>query len=442
MLKEDGVNKNSVHLEEIVDELYNYRDLYFENNPIENAIDFHSNLKKKVEESVGKIKSLEDDALKKDRALYFYVLGKAYNVESEYNSNAEEFLSKAVKLNPKLIDAWNHLGDSYFKKGEYLEAKNCFLNALNKEKNKVSLRNLSVVSRKECGKTKEDLITNVNAGLKYAQEALEVDPNDGTSWFYMGNAFMSIFFTVKQSAKTLIQAMDAYNRSESDKSSKSNPDLHYNKAVALKFQEEYESALLCFDKAHSFDPQWETPKLLQERLIKYLNRIQDLINQRGKVKNRKLQNFIKNINPEKHLGHFNKLSGENADSDVNLKYAPLSELRSGLNENKVILGVVVCSVLNEELVPFTFCIVDKDNVCVGVTVYNLANGQGVIIGDTVAIAMPYLKQVDFAFGNNKFNFKSVRISNPLLLAVNGKPLPSNKMSSMQMSTFSEADNKI
>lgn len=42
----------------------------------------------------------------------------------------------------------------------------------------------------------------------------------------------------------------------------------------------------------------------------------------------------------------------------------------------------------------------------------------------------------------KFNFQSIRVSNPLLLAVNGKPLPSSKMSSMQMSTFSEADNKI
>lgn len=253
---------------------------------------------------------------------------------------------------------------------------------------------------------------------------------------------MSLFFTVKQSGKTLIQAMDAYNRSENDPSSKSNPDLHYNKAVALKFQEEYENALQCFDKAHSFDPKWETPKLLQERLIKYLNSIQDLISQKGRVKNKKLQTFIKNINPEKHLGHFQKLSGDKADGEATLKHVPLSELRPGLNENKVVLGVVVCSVLNEELVPFTFCIVDKENTCMGVTIYNLANGQGVIIGDTVAIAMPFLKEVDFTFGSNKFNFKSIRISNPLLMAVNGKPLPSNKMSSMQMSTFSEADNKV
>lgn len=70
--------------------------------------------------------------MEQDRALYYFLLGKAYNVENEYSREAEEFLSRAVKLNPNLIDAWNNLGDSYFKSGNYAEAKNCFLNALNK----------------------------------------------------------------------------------------------------------------------------------------------------------------------------------------------------------------------------------------------------------------------------------------------------------------------
>ena len=31
---------------------------------------------------------------------------------------AETFLSRAVKLNPNLTDAWNALGECYFKKGD------------------------------------------------------------------------------------------------------------------------------------------------------------------------------------------------------------------------------------------------------------------------------------------------------------------------------------
>jgi hypothetical protein len=40
---------------------------------------------------------------------------------------------------------------------------------------------------------------------------------------------------------------------------------------------------------------------------------------------------------------------------------------------------------------------DKDEVCTVVTVYNLAAGKGVIIGDSVAIPEPYLTQVRFNY---------------------------------------------
>ncbi|KAK7600916.1 hypothetical protein V9T40_008357 [Parthenolecanium corni] len=426
--------------QELVEELYNFRDYYFENHSIDLAANFHADVKNKMISTLDKLEAAKCNTPNFDRAYYFYLVGKTYNVEGEYNAKAEENLSKAVKLNPSLIDGWNHLGDTYFKKGNYYEAKNCFANALNKEKNKVSLRNLSVVSRKESASTKESMINNVSMGVRYATEALELDPNDGTSWYIMGNAFISSFFSIKQSGKTLMKAMDAYNRAEDDKVARNNPDLYYNKAVALKFQEEYESALICFDKAHSFDPNWETPQILRDNLLKYLNSIQDLINSKGRVKNKKLHALVKSINVEKHLAPFDKLSEDK--NDKKLTYIPLSQLMMGLNEDKVILGTVVCSVQNEELVPFTFCMVDTNYECIAVTVYNLANGQGVIIGDIVAIAIPFLRSVDFRFKNMKFNFKSIRISNPLLMAVNGKLLSSSKMSSMQISTFSEADNKI
>nr|CAD7579041.1 unnamed protein product [Timema californicum] len=45
----------------------------------------------------------------------------------------------------------------------------------------------------------------------------------------------------------------------------------------------------------------------------------------------------------------------------------------------------------------TFGMLDKAETCVAVTVYNLAQGKGVIIGDTVAIPEPYLSQVRFKY---------------------------------------------
>jgi len=45
----------------------------------------------------------------------------------------------------------------------------------------------------------------------------------------------------------------------------------------------------------------------------------------------------------------------------------------------------------------TFCMVDKEETCMAVTVYNLAQGKGVIIGDTVAVPEPYLTNVHFKY---------------------------------------------
>lgn len=48
----------------------------------------------------------------------------------------------------------------------------------------------------------------------------------------------------------------------------------------------------------------------------------------------------------------------------------------------------------------TFCLVDKLGTCVAVTVYNLADGKGVIIGDSVAIPEPYITDVNFKYKCN------------------------------------------
>lgn len=48
----------------------------------------------------------------------------------------------------------------------------------------------------------------------------------------------------------------------------------------------------------------------------------------------------------------------------------------------------------------TFCMVDKQGTCVAVSVFNLAEGKGVIIGDSVAIPEPFVADVDFNYKEN------------------------------------------
>ncbi len=59
---------------------------------------------------------------------------------------------------------------------------------------------------------------------------------------------------------------------------------------------------------------------------------------------------MQSISIEKHLPPFGKPE-EKSSGDAKLTYVPLSQLKTGLNEDKMVVGVVVCSVQNEELVP-------------------------------------------------------------------------------------------
>lgn len=54
------------------------------------------------------------------------------NVLSDYDAKCEEFLAKAVKLNPNTVDAVNELGLCLWKKSDIAGAKNCFESALDK----------------------------------------------------------------------------------------------------------------------------------------------------------------------------------------------------------------------------------------------------------------------------------------------------------------------
>ena len=48
----------------------------------------------------------------------------------------------------------------------------------------------------------------------------------------------------------------------------------------------------------------------------------------------------------------------------------------------------------KELFHFSsFCMVDDDELCLPVSVYNLSQGSGVKIGDSVAIPEPYLQTI-------------------------------------------------
>ena len=268
----------------------------------------------------------------------------------DHDQECERLLSKAVKLEPSFVEAWNELGESYWKRGDVDNAFNCFEGALNHRQNKISLRNTSIVFRQKTASSTEERLRNIEQGLTRAREAVQLDTTDGKSWTVLGNAYFSHFFSVSQNPRTLRQAMSAYKQAEKDAVANSSPELFYNKGIAFRYEELYNESLECFHQAKLLDPTWTSTTQQETSLLKSLTSIQALLESRGKLKNKRFQNLVESIDSKKSLGpyHPEVRAGSGAKP---LQEVAFSELVEGNNEGKVVLGKVTCSVFSEETVP-------------------------------------------------------------------------------------------
>ncbi|KAH9515620.1 Tetratricopeptide repeat protein 5 [Bulinus truncatus] len=407
----------------IVDELYSFRDHYIENHGIEKARDKESDVQRKMDECITKLESLQGDI--KNKAQFHLLKGKILNITSKYNPEAEDSLSKAVKLDPRLVEAWNHLGECYWKKEDISAAKNCFTGALNHLKNKVSLRNLSMVLRQLSGPPVEK-VKLIEESVERAKEAVQLDITDGTSWLILGNAHLCQFFSAGQNPKVLKQCMQAYGQAEKDPVTRANPDLHFNRAVTYQYQEDFQKALDGYCTACHLDPSWSEAKTKEADLMGYLCDIQKMITLKGKIKTKKLHTFMKQL-VERELPQYKSVQSSNINGqNVSLTYCKLSELQPKVNEGKIVVGKVVCTINSGNPVPCTCCIIDEDQVCVCVTIYNLALGAGMKIGDTLAIPEPCMKKIKISHTDKEVNFSSIQVDSPRLLIVNGRKLGFNK----------------
>ncbi|KAM9645835.1 tetratricopeptide repeat protein 5 isoform 3-T4 [Trichechus inunguis] len=427
--EEEEVKQILQKLQELVDQLYSFRDCYFETHSVEDAGRKQQDVREEMEKTLRLMEEVAGSVQGKARVLM--LTGKALNVTPDYSLRAEELLSKAVKLEPELVEAWNQLGEVYWKKGDVAAAHTCFSGALTHCKNKVSLQNLSMVLRQLRTDTGDEHSRYVMDSVRQAKLAVQMDVHDGRSWcecsqkisrHILGNAYLSLYFNTGQSPKISQQALSAYAQAEKvDRTASSNPDLHLNRATLHKYEESYREALEGFSRAAALDPAWPEPLQREQQLLEFLDRLTSLLESKGKVKTKKLQSMLGSLRPA-HLGpcgdgRYQSASGQK----VTLELKPLSVLQPGVNSGAVVLGKVVFSLTTEEKVPFTFGLVDSDGPCYAVMVYNMVQSWGVLIGDSVAIPEPNLRLHRIQHKGKDYSFPSVRVETPLLLVVNGKP---------------------
>ena len=100
---------------------------YFEHHSVDQAGKKAQDVEKKMKETISLLDSVQDSLPK---IQYWSLKGRALNVSPEHSKEAEDCLSRAVKHDPTLVEAWNALGENYWKAGNVQQAHDCFMGSL------------------------------------------------------------------------------------------------------------------------------------------------------------------------------------------------------------------------------------------------------------------------------------------------------------------------
>ncbi|KAL5220889.1 hypothetical protein ABZP36_025602 [Zizania latifolia] len=388
---------------EAVEELYRLRDTFFPRDPAEKA----AALRARADAALAVLDSLPPEQRKtpQQRAVYEFLRGKILDVFPDYHKEAEDHLSKAVKLNPSLVDAWLCLGNCIWKKGDLASAMNCFSLALSKGKDKKILCQLSMLERSMAQGT-EDQALLVEESIKHAKEAVMLDIGDGNSWYNLGNAYLTSFFVSGSwDHMKLHHSVKAYQNAEKDEAMKSNPDLYYNCATADKYLENYERALRGFEAAALKDPGLGADTEAQ-KIINLLDKLDNAL--KGQLRSKRLASSMSSL------------------SEVNLKLshkkATISILSEGLNRTVAVLGKVVLLIRHDNVAPMYYLTCDLDQSYFILSVYGLRN-EAIKQGDRVALLEPYYRVLDVSWKEQRYQFKSIRVDFAEQILINEKAPP-------------------
>ncbi|KAG7032049.1 Tetratricopeptide repeat protein 5, partial [Cucurbita argyrosperma subsp. argyrosperma] len=417
-----------------VEELYHIRDTFFPVNPDDKL----SKLRELSDLAVKILDSISPEQRKSplQRAMYEYLRGKMLDVFPDYRKEAEDHLSKAVKLNPSLADAWLCLGNCIWKKGDLSSAKNCFTLALSKRPEKKLLCQLSMLERKmaqgKCFapssssfvvtfnsripcpflkifprifllvKGTENEAKLVEESIQHAKEAVTLDVKDGNSWYNLGNACLTSFFvTGAWDHNKLLQSLKAYQNAEKDEKMMSNPDLYFNCATVNKYLENYERALSGFEAAALKDPSLSATREVH-KMVNLLDKLDNML--KAHAKTRRVTSFSSSVD---------------IVTNSSYKRATVDLLSEGLNKSVAVVGKVLFFIKHDSLAPLYYLVCDSNQACFVVSLYGMRNDT-VKEGDQITLLEPYYRNFDFSWKGKHYQFNSIRVDFLEQVLVNGK----------------------
>uniref|UniRef100_A0A7I4FF64 Tetratricopeptide repeat protein 5 OB fold domain-containing protein n=1 Tax=Physcomitrium patens TaxID=3218 RepID=A0A7I4FF64_PHYPA len=338
-----------------IDSLYLVRDTFF---PLDPTIK-KGRLDNLMRDLLVVLHDISSDCRKhpQRRAQWEYLRGKVLDVGPDYCKEAEEHLSKSVKLDPSMVDAWCCLGNCFWKKGDLTQAKNCFNIALSKGPNKKALQQLSMLERR-IGKGSADEAETVEESILHAKQAVSLDIKDGQSWYTLGNAYLTSFFVSGAwDRNKLHQSLKAYQNAEKDEMASANPDLHFNSAT-------------------------------------------------GRLKAKRLSIILSSLSANASLGAYRQVS--------------LEQLKEGFNKGMALQAKMLQAISHDNSVPLFYLLADRETNCFALSVYALRDGA-IKEGITITLLEPFFHEVNVTWKDKVYRYNVIRVDLPQQLLLNGQP---------------------
>eukprot|EP01041_Mallomonas_annulata_P010405 gene10405-21698_t len=375
-LKMEFVESNSVIPEnlrtalDLLRDLYEIHDWFFSPIKAEKQV-MMQDMVAAITNTLEKLSTDEKDACK---PIIAYVKGKALNCFESFRSDSEELLSISVKLDPSNYRAWTALGQCLWKKGDRIQAQNCFQESLNQTLNKEALWELSVLMRQLRIKG-QDASVSVEESIKLAKKAIELDVNDHKSWYILGNAWCTRFFSTSYKKIDLNKALNCYKRSET-LGGTGNPDLYVNSANVMRYLQEYTEAIQAFKKAQELDPTLKETAPAIEEISAFLNKVNDLIYNNAKIRKSRLDQLQTTLK----------------SSILSAGCVHVSTLSPGENRDVTIIGKPLLPVSRGSMPPKSFLCIDLNSQFFLISIYDIGEDASQFTTDDIlTVTHPYLR---------------------------------------------------
>ncbi|KAJ1551071.1 hypothetical protein HK096_003329, partial [Nowakowskiella sp. JEL0078] len=290
----------------------------------------------------------------KQKAYYSLLRGRLFSVLPEYTRETEENLTKSIKLDPFLFEAWNLLGEHFLKKCDIKQAKMCFDRSLEIGRSFESLRRSALVLRHL---DNVETFQNINKSISLCKEAIELDISDFYSWYGLGMSHLKLFFNISKDNKDLRKSMLALNRAESlikpDKQTCEEIwDLYHNRATLHQYLENFSQSIDDYWKASIYD--------LSNPCLK------EIIN---------VSNFVSEIS----FAIQKKANIKESTLDAIIK--KMKNSRAGSN-TKLIMLRLLAEIPHNSSIPQEFIGVDVEGELKAISIFNIMRGA-IKVGDEI-----------------------------------------------------------